>query len=262
MHAHQPVRRSDVTHVYSDRFYDYIDRGARISARRVIGLVQPWLNARSVLDLGSGRGVWLAEWRAAGVEDVVGVDGDYVERSRLVIPLRSFRACDLTAPLHLDRNFDLAQSLEVGEHLPASASGTLVASLTRASDRVLFSAAVRGQGGEFHINEQPLAYWQALFATRGYTAFDCVRPRMAAHDDVEPWYRYNTILYVNVAGRDGLPEEVLAAEIPAGTKISDGGSALWRLRCRIVRRLPRSIVTWMAERRAAVIARRAPRGIR
>jgi hypothetical protein len=63
----------------------------------------------------------------------------------------------------MGRRFDLVQSLEVGEHLPLSAAETLVDSLTTASDRVLFSAAVKGQGGEFHVNEQPLAFWQELF---------------------------------------------------------------------------------------------------
>ncbi|GGH34159.1 hypothetical protein SAMN05444007_107108 [Cribrihabitans marinus] len=248
-----------MSHIYTDRFFDYIDRGARSSARRLIAALQPWLNAGSVADLGSGRGVWLAEWQRAGVEHVLGVDGDYVERVRLAIAPDSFRAADLTQPLKYDRRYDLAQSLEVGEHLPTEASETLVASLTRASDRVLFSAAVPGQGGEFHINEQPLSFWQDLFAARGYRAFDCVRPALAGHDDVEPWYRYNAVLYVNAAGREGLPDAVLETEIPAGEPVPEGGSASWRLRRQIVSMLPRPTVTWIAQARAAVLARQAQR---
>lgn len=244
-------------HIYTDEFYDYIDEGARSSARRLIAAVQPWLGAKSVLDLGSGRGVWLAEWQAAGVQDVLGVDGDYVERARLAIPEPCFKAADLTQPVDLGRKFDVAQSLEVGEHLPTEASEGLVESLTRAADRVIFSAAVTGQGGEFHINEQPLSFWQDMFAKRGYTAFDCVRPRLAGHDDVEPWYRYNTVLYANAAGRVGLPQEVLDTEVPAGQSVQNGGSASWRLRRGLVSMLPRGTVTWIAQRRAAVLARQA-----
>ena len=66
----------------------------------------------------------------------------------------------------------------MGEHLPPDASAQLVRSLVEASDRVLFSAAVPGQGGEFHVNERPLAFWQDLFAAHGYVAHDCVRPRL------------------------------------------------------------------------------------
>jgi Methyltransferase domain len=246
-------------HIYSNEFFDYIDAGARQSAQRMIRLVQPWLNAQSVIDLGSGRGVWLREWMGAGVSDVAAADGDYVDRERLAVPGDAFHACDLTQPLDLGRRFDLAQSLEVGEHLPNSASQTLVESLTRHSDRVLFSAAVPGQGGEFHINERPLAFWQGLFAAQGYTAFDCVRPGLKDDGDVENWYRYNTILYANEAGRKTLPQEVLATEIPAGTPVQNRGHLTWRLRRVVVSFLPRGVVTKIAQMRAAMLVRKAQR---
>ncbi|WP_293575213.1 methyltransferase domain-containing protein [Phaeobacter sp.] len=246
-----------MSHVYSNEFYDYIDTGARSSAQALIAAVQPWLGAQSVLDLGSGRGVWLSEWAKAGVEDIAGVDGDYVDRSRLAIAPSQFHPADLTQDFDLGRRFDLAQSLEVGEHLPQAASVKLVEGLTRHADRVLFSAAVPGQGGEFHINEQPLSFWQDLFAQRGYRAFDCVRPALKTADGVEPWYRYNTVLYVNDAGRDGLPQEVLASELAAGQPVPLAGSLGWRLRRGIVSLMPRPMVTKIAQARAAVIARQA-----
>lgn len=248
-----------MAHIYSDEFFDYIDAGARTSARCMIELVQPLLGVQSIVDLGSGRGVWLDEWAAAGVQDILGVDGDYVDRDNLAIPIDNFQAADLTKPLNLGRRFDLAQSLEVGEHLPESAANTLVDSLTQHSDRVLFSAAVTGQGGEFHINEKPLSFWQELFAKRGYSAFDCARPKLESAREMEPWYKYNTILYANEAGRKGLSEDVLATEIPTGTLVSNGGDVLWRLRLAIVSLLPRDTVTWIAQKRAAMRVRRVKR---
>lgn len=248
-----------MAHIYSDQFFDYIDAGARSSAKRMIGVVQPWLKANSVLDLGSGRGVWLSEWMNAGVSDVVGVDGDYVDRARLAVPEPSFHAADLTKPLDLGRKFDLAQSLEVGEHLPEDASQTLVDGLTNHSDRVLFSAAVTGQGGEFHINEKPLSFWQDLFAARGYAAFDCARPRLIDAQDMEPWYRYNTVLYANAAGQKELPDAVLATRIPDGAQVQNGGGTAWRMRLAVVSLLPRPVVTSIAQVRAGVLARRAER---
>jgi hypothetical protein len=164
--------------------------------------------------------------------------------------------------LDLGRRFDLAQSLEVGEHLPESAAEILVDSLTSHSDRVLFSAAVTGQGGEFHINEKPLSFWQNIFAERGYTAFDCVRPHLKTVWDVEPWYKYNTILYVNKVGRKGLPEDVLITEVPVGTLVPNGGNASWRLRRAIVSLLPRNMVTWIAQMNAAWKVRRLKRLIK
>ena len=166
-------------------------------------------------------------------------------------------AADLTAPVCTNRRFDLAQSLEVGEHLPTAASETLVDSLTRASDRVLFSAAVNGQGGEFHVNEQPLSFWQDLFAARGYTAYDCVRPHVSKNREIEPWYRYNAVLYVNEAGRAGLPAAVTDHAVGAGVPLKNGGDAMWRLRRNVVSKLPQGTVTRIAQVRASIIAARA-----
>ena len=246
-----------MTHIYSDTFFDYIDEGARRSAHHLLGLLGPLLSPSSVVDLGSGRGVWLDEWRKAGVRDVLAIDGDYVNRDMLAVPREAFMAADLTAPVALDRRFDLAQSLEVGEHLPQAASSVLVDSLTRASDRVLFSAAVTGQGGECHVNEQPLAFWQDLFAQRGYTAYDCLRPHLSTNRQIEPWYRYNAILYVNDAGAKGLPSAITDQKIPEGHRVENGGDALWKMRRAAVSQLPRGTVTRIAQIRARIIAARA-----
>jgi len=246
-----------MSHIYSNQFFDYIDAGARTSARVMIDVVQPWLKAKSVLDLGSGRGVWLGEWIKSGVVDVAAVDGDYVDRDQLAVPKAQFHAADLTKAVDLGRRFDLAQSLEVGEHLPESASQVLVDSLTRHADRVLFSAAVPGQGGEFHINEKPLSFWQDLFSKHGYAPFDCVRPMLKDAVGVEPWYRYNTVLYANEAGQKGLPPEVLEREIRNGQKVPLAGSLGWRLRLGVVSLMPRAMVTKIAQVRAAVLARKA-----
>jgi hypothetical protein len=248
-----------MSHIYNDTFFDYINQSARASAKPMIALLFAKLQPQSVIDLGSGRGVWLDEWKRAGATDVLAVDGDYVSREQLAVAPEDFLAADLTAPVETGRRFDLAQSLEVGEHLPRQASGTLVDSLTNASDRVLFSAAVTGQGGEFHVNEQPLSFWQDLFAARGYVAFDCARPHLRNNKDIAPWYRYNAILYVNAAGRKGLPQDILDTEIAPGQPVKNAGHLSWRLRLAIVKMLPRPAVTFIAQARAWVLAVRARR---
>ena len=67
----------------------------------------------------------------------------------------------------------------------------------------------------------------------------------------------HTVLYANPDGRIGLPEEVLATARTTGEPLQNGGSALWKLRRTFVRALPRDTVTWIAQRRAAVLARQA-----
>ncbi len=127
-------------HVYSSDFYDYIDEGSRRSARIVSRLLLDALPIRSLLDIGAGHGAWAAEWSAAGVLEVLAVDGDYVVESQLLVPPSSFTAHDLATPLDLGRRFDLVQTLEVAEHLPASSADTFVDNLVRHGDIILFSA--------------------------------------------------------------------------------------------------------------------------
>ncbi|WP_371225199.1 class I SAM-dependent methyltransferase [Roseovarius sp. 2305UL8-3] len=248
-------------HVYDDTFFNYIDQGARSSAKALIDLLNGWLAPQRVLDLGCGRGVWLDEWQKAGASTVLGIDGTYVNRDALAINKDDFQSADLTKPLKLDARFDLAQSLEVGEHLPGDASDTLVDSLCQSSDRILFSAAVVGQGGEFHVNEQPLSYWQEKFAARGYRAFDCLRPHLRHNMQVEPWYRYNSIFYASEKGVEGLPTDVTKHALLDNEKLKNAGDLKWRLRKAIVAQLPQSTVTRIAQKRASRIAAKAARPV-
>lgn len=180
---------------YDDAFFRNRS-GSRRSADVVVPLVLDLTQPSSVVDVGCGTGSWLAVFNEHGVEDVLGVDGDYVPRDTLEIPVSSFEPRDLTQPFSLERRFDLAVSLEVAEHLPKSAAQGFVASLTALSDVVLFSAAVPGQYGQHHVNEQWQDWWADLFAKRDYVPIDCIRPLIWEDDRVEFWYAQNTLVYV------------------------------------------------------------------
>jgi len=170
------------------------------SACVVADLILPWLQPKSVVDVGCGIGTWLRAFADRGVTRVLGFDGDYVDRSALRIPADSFRAVNLVESLHMNERFDLAICLEVGEHLPAAAAPTLVASLTQASDVCLFSAAVPGQGGTNHINEQWPSYWVELFRKRGFIVRDWLRPVLWENEQVEWWYTQNMIIFLKDSG--------------------------------------------------------------
>jgi SAM-dependent methyltransferase len=152
---------------------------------------------RSIVDIGCGTGHWLAEARALGVADTLGIDGPWVDKARLEIPGENFAARDLGAPLRLERRFDLALSLEVAEHLPASAAGTFVESLCDAAEVVVFSAAIPGQGGRRHINEQWPEYWAKLFQEFEYDCFDCLRPRIWQNPRVAWYYAQNSLIFAH-----------------------------------------------------------------
>jgi SAM-dependent methyltransferase len=207
--SHGAASPSTTTGSYSPGFYDDQSTGSRRSALAAIPLLQRFVHVSSVLDVGCGVGTWLSAFREQGVTDVMGLDGTYVDRARLQIPAEQFVPCDLTAPPALARKFDLVTSLEVAEHLPATAANAFVRYLTSFSPVVLFSAAVPGQGGKHHVNEQWPDYWAARFEQHGFTVVDCLRPLLWNNPHVEWWYAQNTFLFVKaetLAGNSTLSE--------------------------------------------------------
>jgi hypothetical protein len=149
-----------------------------------------------VVDVGCGIGAWLAVFREHGVTDVLGLDGEYVDGQQLLIPANHFHAVDLMSPPPLDRTFDLAVSIEVAEHLSPTAADGFVGYLSTLAPIVLFSAAVPGQGGTNHLNEQWPEYWAARFVERGFVTIDCLRPLLWQREGVQWWHAQNMLLFV------------------------------------------------------------------
>jgi len=181
--------------VYSHEFFDEAAGGSRRSADVVVPLVMDLVRPASVVDVGCGIGTWLSVFKAHGVHDIVGIDGDYVDRARLWMPVEHFVPFDLTEPVELGRTFDLAVSVEVAEHLPAEVADVFVASLAKLASVVLFSAAAPYQGGIHHVNEQWPEYWAQRFECHGFVAIDALRAALWHDQRVEWWYAQNMLLY-------------------------------------------------------------------
>ena len=229
---------------YDATFFSEADRTAARSANGLIRRLVQELQVSSVLDVGCGRGVWLAQWLQNGATDVLGVDGPYIDIGALHVPTSSFLAQDVSRPLSLGRHFDLVQSLEVAEHLPETCAEIFVDNLTRHSSVVLFSAAIPGQGGEHHVNEQPWEYWRAKFAARGFQLYDFLRPRICNDATIYFWYRFNTFIYAHSGA--ALPAAVRTCHVPTGTPIQNILPGWLKLRFATVRRLPAPAVDLIA----------------
>jgi len=184
---------------YNPKFYREL-ASAQESAREILPLVLNAVKPASVIDIGCGTGNWLVMAQELGVHDVLGIDGPWV-KAQLAIPPDKFVEHDLSAPLKLDRRFDLALSLEVAEHLPASAAQIFVQSLCDAADVVLFSAAIPGQGGRRHVNEQWPAYWAELFADFQYECYDFLRPKIWNNPRVTWHYAQNSLIFAHAGSR-------------------------------------------------------------
>ena len=186
---------------YNEAFYDQQADGSALSAKVVLDCLFERFRPASVVDVGCGVGTWLAACRDKAVPTVVGIDGEYVDRTRMRIDCNLFRSADIADPAALataagGNRFDLAISLEVAEHLDPAHAGSFVESLTALSDVVLFSAAIPYQGGTHHVNEEWPEYWAILFRAQGYEVVDLFRDRLWGDRRVSFWYRQNAVLYV------------------------------------------------------------------
>lgn len=173
---------------YPEKFYN--NQSADLIVPEIFKILTP----ESVLDVGCGIGNWLEVFSKNGIQDYLGIDADYVDMSELLIPKEKFKSYDLSKTFKLDRKFDLICSLEVAEHLPEEAADNFVDSLVHHGDIILFSAAIPGQGGNGHINEQYPSYWQKKFKKHGYIFYDILRPKIWNNEKIGYWYRQNMFL--------------------------------------------------------------------
>src|SRR5262249_57987034 len=117
-----------------EKLYSFIDEtdAAVPSSAIVVPLVMDWLNPKSVIDVGCAYGAWLRAFREQGCEPILGIDADWVDRSKLIIPPECFFAVDLAAEdmrLALKQTFDLTVCLETAEHIPLRNASALIACL-------------------------------------------------------------------------------------------------------------------------------------
>jgi len=149
----------------------------------------------SVVDFGCGVGSWLLVAEALGAEKLVGIEGEWMDETKLLCPKIKLINSNLEYEVALSGTFDLCISVEVAEHVDETYANTFIANLTKSSNTIIFGAAIPGQGGLNHVNEQPQSYWKEKIELHGYSCFDIFRPRLWGNTEVEAWYVQNTFLF-------------------------------------------------------------------
>ncbi len=77
---------------YSAEFYETLGQSSMASAREIVPLVLRLIYVRRVVDVGCGLGDWLLAFMDCGVEEVLGIDGGWVDPAMLKIsPTRLMR---------------------------------------------------------------------------------------------------------------------------------------------------------------------------
>jgi len=145
---------------------DFIIRTESLQANALGEWILERLNPKSVIDVGCGPGIYLLPFQERGLR-VLGIDACHIGGECL--EEGNFQRVDLRFPFVPEEKFDLAICFEVAEHLERHWSERLVDTLSECADVILFTGAVPGQGGTYHINEQPHEFWLDMFKERhGY----------------------------------------------------------------------------------------------
>lgn len=203
----------------SQQTYEAVREGAIRSARTCLPMIAETHGVPSgLLDVGCGEGHWMRTavelWQprlstVGGLDLVENIDDGFpftaawdAERGDL-LPMRQGPHLTETReiegeiyPASTDYRWPMVLCLEVAEHLSPTAGDHLIAELCRVSERVVFSAAIPGQGGDGHVNEQWPAYWGERFNAHGFFLSDPWRLFGDFWEDerIEPWYRQNLLM--------------------------------------------------------------------
>jgi len=170
------------------------------AAEEIVPQIIKFFNPKSVVDVGCGIGTWLNVCKSFGINDILGIEGHHLDTNLLMIGKDDIFFWDLEKEFLINRKFDIALCLEVAEHISSGASARFIKSLANLSDVIIFSAAIPGQGGQGHINEQWMDYWQTEFQKNNFEFYDLLRPLFWNNEKVDWWYRQNII----VAIRNGI----------------------------------------------------------
>jgi SAM-dependent methyltransferase len=187
--------------------------------RCALPIVFPSGFPRSILDVGCGTGTWLRTAIDLGAREVFGIDGVSIPDADLLFDPKFFKVCDLTSHIDLGRKFEVTLCLEVAEHLDERFATTLIDTLIRHSDCVVFSAACPDQPGQHHVNCRWPSYWQRLFNECGYACEDAVRWQLWEEAEVEPWYRQNMFIAKRMPRVAGLEPRIRPALHPEIVKV-------------------------------------------
>lgn len=179
---------------YDRKFYTARDSKTSHAARTILKIIFDERDIKSVVDFGCGVGTWLKVAEEYGADHTVGIEGGWIDEM-LFAASGDLIVRDFESPIKLEAKFDLAICLEVAEHVSKNNAQRFIKDICESSDLVLFSAAIEGQGGRGHVNEQNQSYWVKLFLFNGYRCCDVIRSVIWNDDDIDVWYKQNTFVF-------------------------------------------------------------------
>lgn len=191
-----------VVHNYGDNFYKSVSLRAEETADQVINTLSSIsLQMKSIKDIGCGSGIWLKKFNEIGqFQQILGFDliGAIEKDARSFDEKITFEAIDFENVVeNIFPKTDLSLFLEVAEHLTENTAKKIIKFICETSNMVIFSAAIPGQGGYNHINEQLMSYWVKQIEINQFVVFDIFRKEMSKYKNLPFYYRNNIVLAIS-----------------------------------------------------------------
>lgn len=185
-------------HIYDEKFFQNTIKLEAKSAARFVDIILKYYTPVSVVDIGCGAGLYLKEFQHRGIRDILGIDGSPAAATEFLLEKDKLIIFDLAKKYKFEKKYDLALCLEVAEHLPEGEADMLVETIINASNNIIFTAAVPGQGPRSigHINEQPHSYWIEKFKQKNFHYLELrteeMKKKMEAQGVV--WWLVNNLM--------------------------------------------------------------------
>ena len=146
-------------------------------------------NGQSVIDLGCGMADYTRALLKNGFE-CAAYDGN---PNTVSLTGGIARVLDLSQPFELDKKYDWVLCLEVGEHIPKKFEKIFLDNVSRhAITGIILSWAIRGQGGDGHVNCRSNLYIVNQMKKRG-CSYDVNSTNMLRNEATFGWFK-NTLM--------------------------------------------------------------------
>lgn len=190
-------RNNYIDLVYDKDFFDKNLEWNIPIAEKMTEMIIKHFNPQSVVDVGCGNAEFFAQFQKKNI-NIKGYEGSRHAINNSLVDREFVESFDLRNRIFSDKKYDLALCLEVAEHIEKKCSQTLVDSLTGLSDWVIFTTAKPGQGGHFHINEQPENFWIEKFQAQGFAyqaKISQAIKEQAKENNILSWYSDNFMVF-------------------------------------------------------------------
>jgi hypothetical protein len=154
--------------MYTRDFHKSIENDEHPQAVRLADYIANYLTPSTFLDFGCSTGLYMKEVQTV-LPTIPTVGFEFSQDAVDCALCKNIYQTDLTEDVHIVKNPNtLGLCLEVLEHIEDIHWKQVLTNMTHSCDKLIFSAAVPGQGGTGHINCRPKIDWIKRFHELGW----------------------------------------------------------------------------------------------